>query len=144
MAETGEPAQEIHQLIRDLGKITPQLRKQLRPALKTAATPILADARGRAGWSRRVPGAISMSVRLSRRDPGVSLRVRQAIAPHGRPYEAIGGNRTFRHPLFGNRRRWVAQEARSYLAPALEAGVSGVLEAATQAVDQVAKEQGFR
>ncbi|GAA4221537.1 hypothetical protein FHR32_005130 [Streptosporangium album] len=141
---TGDPAEEIRKLINDLGKIPPELRKALRPALKGAAEPIVADARGRASWSGRIPGAITLSVRLSKRNPGVSIRVRQTKAPHGRPWEGITGATSFKHPVFGHRDRWVTQATQPYLAPAAAAGTDDVLDAAAQTVDQVAREAGFR
>ncbi|MER7126744.1 HK97 gp10 family phage protein [Micrococcus luteus] len=141
---TGDPAEEIRKLAKDLGKIPPELRKAIRPALKAAAEPIAADARRRASWSRRIPAAITLGVRVSARNPGVYVRARQARAPIARMYEGITGSRAFRHPLFGNRKRWIAQATRPYLAPAAEAGMGGVLDAAAAAVDQVAREQGFR
>jgi hypothetical protein len=139
-----DPSEEIRKLTKELDGIPKELRKQLRPALKAAAEPIVADAKGRASWSARIPRAITLSVRLGQRDPGVSIRVRSTAAPHGRPYEGITGNASFRHPVFGHRDRWVAQATRSYLAPAAEAGMDGVLAASVEVVDQVAREQGFR
>lgn len=144
MAEPTDPSQAIRALQKDLGKIEPELRKALRPALKTAAEPIVSDAKGRASWSARIPRAITLSIRLAQRDPGVSIRVRRAVAPHGRPLEGITGNATFRHPVHGHRDRWVAQETRPYLAPAVEAGVDGALAATVTAVDQTARDLGFR
>ncbi|WP_433520143.1 HK97 gp10 family phage protein (plasmid) [Nonomuraea sp. CA-143628] len=139
-----DPSQEIRKLAKELDGIPKELRKRLRPALKVAAEPIVADAKGRASWSTRIPRAISLSVRFSQRDPGVSIRVRSKVAPHGRPYEGITGNAAFRHPVFGHRDRWVSQETRSYLVPAAEAGMDGALAATVEVVDQVAREQGFR
>lgn len=144
MAEPTDPSQAIAALAKDLDGIPKELRKQLRPALKAAAEPIVQDAKGRASWSTRIPRAISLSVRFSRRDPGVSIRVRRGAAPHGRAYEGITGNATFRHPVFGHRDRWVSQETRPYLAPAAEAGMDGALSAAVEAVDQTARDFGFR
>lgn len=146
MAEPADPSQALRALQRDLGKIEPELRKKLRPALKTAAQPIVADAKRRASWSTRIPRAITLSVRFGRRNPGVSIRVRGSVAPHGRPYEGITGNVTFRHPLFGRRGEgeWFVQETRSFLVPAAEAGMNGALAASAAVVDQVAREQGFR
>ncbi|MEO3875528.1 HK97 gp10 family phage protein [Nonomuraea sp. B12E4] len=144
MADPSDPSQAIRALQQDIGKIEPELRKALRPALKTAAEPIVTDAKGRASWSARIPRAISLSVRFGRRDPGVSIRVRRSAAPHGRPLEGITGNATFRHPVHGHRDRWVAQQTRPYLAPAVDAGADGVLAASVEAVDQVARERGFR
>lgn len=161
MAEVEDPAEEIRKLIKDLGKIPQELRTALRPALKAASEPIAADARGRASWSRHIPSAITLSVRLSKRSPGVSIRVRQTRAPAGRAYEGITGAIDFRHPVFArrnqwsrrpgrrlvariNQTRWVVQKTRPYLAPAAEAGTDEVLIAAAQTVDQVARELGFR
>lgn len=144
MAEAANPAEEIRRLAEDLGKIPPELRKQLRPGLKAAAEPIAADARGRASWSTRIPRAISLSVRLGSRNPGMSIRVRSAVAPHGRPKEGITGNVTFRHPVHGHRDRWVDQATQPYLAPAVEAGTESVVAAVAQTIDRVAREQGFR
>ncbi|AQZ67637.1 unnamed protein product [[Actinomadura] parvosata subsp. kistnae] len=144
MADPADPTEAIRVLQKDLGSIEPDLRKKLRPALKTAAEPIVADAKVRASWSARIPRAISLSIRFSKRDPGVSMRVRRAVAPHGRPYEGIRGNATFRHPVFGNRDRWVTQQTRSYLAPAAESGMDGALAATVAAVDETAREHGFR
>lgn len=142
--DPADPSEAIRQLSKDLEGIPKELRKKLRPALKAAAEPIVQDAKSRAAWSSRIPRAITLSVRFAKRDPGVSMRVRSAVAPHGRVYEGIRGNATFRHPTHGHRDRWVAQETRSYLAPAAEAGMDGALAATVEAVDQVAREQGFR
>ncbi len=144
MADPSDPTEAIRVLQRDLGKIEPELRKKLRPALKTAAEPIVADAKQRASWSARIPRAITLSIRFAKRDPGVSMRVRRTIAPHGRPYEGIRGNATFRHPVFGHRDRWVSQDTKPYLAPAAEAGMDGALAATVAAVDETAREHGFR
>ncbi|WP_433445648.1 HK97 gp10 family phage protein [Nonomuraea sp. CA-141351] len=146
MAEPTDPTQAIRQLNRELGKFPAELRKAMRPALKTAAEPIVADAKLRAAWSARIPRAITLSIRFARRDPGVSLRVRSAVAPHGRPYEGITGATSFRHPLFGRRgaRDWQVQKTRPYLAPAVEAGQSGALAAAVAAIDKTARDLGFR
>lgn len=146
MAAATDPAVEIRQLAKDLGKFPAELRKALRPALKAAAEPIATDARGRASWSTRIPRAISVGVRVQRRDPAVYLRVRSSVAPHGRPLEGIRGNETFRHPLFGRRGKgeWMVQATRPYLAPALEAATESTVLKVAETVDAVARELGFR
>lgn len=144
MAEPADPTAAIRQLAKDLDGIPKELRKQLRPALKAASEPIVQDAKGRASWSTRIPRAITLSVRFSQRDPGVSIRVRGRIAPHGRAYEGITGAVLFMHPVFGHRDREVPQETRPYLEPAVMAGADNVLAAVAETVDQVAREQGFR
>ncbi|MFG3439934.1 HK97 gp10 family phage protein [Nonomuraea sp. NPDC047897] len=143
MAEPTDPSEAIRQLSKELDGIPKELRKKLRPALKTAAEPIAENARGRASWSKRIPRAISVGVRFSR-DPGVYIRVRRAVAPHGRAYEGITGASDFVHPVFGHRDREVSEATRPYLEPAVTAGADDVLSTVAGVVDQVAREQGFR
>ncbi|WP_405149435.1 HK97 gp10 family phage protein [Sphaerisporangium sp. NBC_01403] len=140
----GDPAEEIRKLAKDLGKIPAELRKELRPELKKAAEPIATDARGRASWSARIPRAIAVSMHLNKRDPGVSIRVRASMAPHGRAYEGITGASHFVHPVHGHRDRTVSEETRPYVAPAVDAATDEVVDAVAQTVDRVAREQGFR
>ncbi len=145
MAENARnPAAEIHQLREDLGKIPSELSRALRPELRRAAEPIAADARVRAAWSTRIPRAIAVSTHLGQRHPGVTLRVRGKIAPHGRALEGITGNETFTHPVYGHRKRAVDQPTRPYLAPAVAAASDEVVDAVAGVVDRVAREQGFR
>jgi hypothetical protein len=144
MAEVRDPSDEIRKLAKDLGSIPPELRKALRPALRVAAEPIAAAARVRAAWSTRIPRAIAVSTHLGKRDPGVSLRVRGTVAPHGRAYEGITGASHFVHPVHGHRDREVPEETRPYLAPAVAAASDEVVDAVAQTVDRVAREQGFR
>jgi hypothetical protein len=143
MAEPTDASQAIRLLAKQLDGIPKELRQKLRPALRAASEPIVQDAKGRASWSTRIPRAISMSVRFSR-DPGVLIRVRRSVAPHGRAYEGITGASDFVHPVHGHRDREVAESTRPYLEPAVRAAADSVLAKAAGVVDQVAREQGFR
>lgn len=143
MAEPADPSQAIRALAKELDGIPKELRQAMRPALRAAAEPVVQDARGRVSWSTRIPRAISMSVRFSR-DPGVLIRVRRSVAPHGRAFEGITGASDFIHPVFGHRDREVAESTRPYLEPAVRAAADNVLATAAGVVDQVAREQGFR
>jgi hypothetical protein len=143
MAEPADPSQAIRALAKELDGIPKELRQKLRPALRAAAEPVVQDARSRASWSTRIPRAISMSVRFSR-DPGVLIRVRRSVAPHGRAYEGITGASDFVHPVFGHRDREVAEGTRPYLEPAVRAAADNVLATAAGVVEQVARERGFR
>lgn len=134
---------ELQQLVKDLGKVPPELRKALRPALKKAANPILADAKRRAAFSTRIPKAIRVSVTYSKKKAGVRLVVNQKRAPHARPLENLGQRGTFRHPLFGNYHRWTDQLARPFLFPAVFAHAEDVSKAVDATVEQVAKDLGF-
>jgi hypothetical protein len=130
-------------LIADLGKIPPELRRHLRPAMRKAARPILADAKRRASWSSRIPGAISIRTSMSQRNPGVRLVVDAAKAPHARPFEGTRGGQ-FRHPVWGNREVWVSQRARPFFFPAVYAHRDDVAREANSAVLAAARSAGFR
>lgn len=135
----------IEALIDDLGKIPLELRRELRPALASAAEPILRDAKARAGWSSRIPGAITIKSSFSESRPGVRLVVSQARAPHARPFEGLSrSGSSFRHPVFGNREVWVAQRTRPFFFPAVRAGREQVAAAAADALAAAARTAGFR
>lgn len=138
-----DPSQEIRKLAKELDGIPKELRQAMRPELRAAAEPIVQDARVRASWSTRIPRAISMSVRFSR-DPGVLIRVRRSVAPHGRAYEGITGASDFIHPVFGHRDREAPESTRPYLEPAVSAAADDVVAKVAGVVDRVAREQGFR
>ncbi|MEU8379780.1 HK97 gp10 family phage protein [Streptosporangium sp. NPDC048865] len=95
---------EIRKLVRDFNKIPPDLRKELRPALKKGAQPILAEARSNASWSTRIPRATRIASSFTKRRGGVTIVVSAKRAPHGRPYENLGAPGTFRHPVFAHPR----------------------------------------
>lgn len=131
---------ELRALLADLGAIPVDMRRELRPEFLRAGQPILADARGRAGWSTRIPAALRLRVGKSRKRPGVQFVVSAARAPHGRLFE-FG---PFRHPVFGNREWWVTQEGRPFLMPAIRAGRDEFVRAANRAVETAARRRGWR
>ncbi|WP_160051429.1 HK97 gp10 family phage protein [Nocardiopsis sp. FR26] len=133
----------IRRLIRQHGKFPEDLRKSLRPRMKAAGQPILADARRRASWSTRIPRALRLATSFTRRQAGVSIVASQRIAPHARPLEGIRGNRTFRRPVFGDRETWVEQNTRPYLVPAADLHGRRVVQAVNQAVDDAAQAAGY-
>ncbi|MEU8055714.1 HK97 gp10 family phage protein [Microbispora bryophytorum] len=134
---------ELRQLISDFGKIPLDLRRQLRTDIKKAAEPVLSDAKSRASWSSRIPGATRIKVGFGARTAGVSIITRAAKAPHARPYEHGGEPGTFRHPVYGNRKNWVPQRARPFLAPAVRAKANAVADELGDTVTRVARENGF-
>lgn len=135
---------ELQQLVKDLGKIPPDLRKALRPALKKAASPMLADAKRRAAYSTRIPKAIRIAVTYSKKTAGVRLIVNAKRAPHARTLENLGQRGTFRHPVFGDRETWVNQDARPFLFPAVFAHAPAISKAIDATVERVATEHGFK
>lgn len=131
---------QVAKASRDLRAMSAQVRKEVRPAIRRAAEPMVAQARANASWSSRIPGAI----RLSTTKRGVDIRVNQKRAPHARPYEGIGGGGQFRHPVFGNRDRWVSQPTRPFLDPAVRQHRGKVREELIKVVDDAARRHGFR
>lgn len=132
-------ANEVEELIKELGKIPKDLRTALRPGLREAGQEVAEDARRRASWSTRIPRAIRVSTTFSGRTPGVSVVVNKNKAPHGRPFEHGGGPGEFRHPVFGNRQVWVSQKARPFLYPALVAKGDEAAKKIADVVDVVVR-----
>lgn len=135
----------LETLIRDLAGLPAEIRRALRPALLRAARPILADAKRRASWSTRIPGAITLRTSFSQRDPGVRMVADAGKAPHARPFEhGSGRNLNLRHPLFGDRDRWFEEKPRPFFFPAVQAGASAVMAESNAAVMAAARAAGFR
>lgn len=133
----------IRRLVRDLDGIPPDLRRQLRPGLRAAGKAVADQAKTNASWSSRIPRAIGVSVKFSG-SPGVRVVVNKRKAPHARPYEHGGRPGTFRHPYFGDRRRWYSQRARPFLAPAARAKGPRAAREVDRVVRRVTRAAGFR
>lgn len=119
-----------------LSDVPKEFQKQVRPVLRKAAEPIKRDAAQRASWSTRIPKSLAVRVAFSGRKQGVRIIARKKIAPHARTFEGLpGGSRSgyFRHPVFGSD-RWVQQETRPFLVPAMAAGRADVLKGLAGAV----------
>lgn len=143
---TGPASFQFSQLARDLHAMGPEIRRQLRDRLTAIGSPLLADARSRAGWSTRIPAAIAVKPLLSeaRSTVGVELRVTVGPnAPHARAYEGSGQAGTFRHPVFG-RDRWVPQSTRPYAWPAVLAKRADAERLTADAVEAAARAASFR
>lgn len=138
------PASEIQKLVVDLGKLDKELKRELRPAIREAAKPVLAKARENASWSSRIPGATRISSRLAGKHPGVRLETNRKKAPHARLWEGVSGRRQARWPVFGNRDVWVEKPLRPYMSPAVADSADDVAEAIDDAVVDVARRFGFR
>ncbi|MFB9378596.1 HK97 gp10 family phage protein [Kineococcus gynurae] len=151
MSSSIEGRLQVAGLADALRRTPEELRTEIRQALRQAATPILADARRRASWSRRIPGAISTRVSFTGKNAGVRLQVDATRAPHGRPYEGIvarGQRKGFRHPVYaegGHRAqwKWVTSPYRPFLAPAVQAASAATETRLLEAVDGVLRRRGF-
>ncbi len=138
------PLEDFDRVITDLQAIPREVRTELTPVLKRAGESVAADARARASWSTRIPGAVALSVRYGQRRTGVLLRVSAARAPHARAYEGLGRPGNFRHPRFGDRdAEWVTQARRPYAWPAVVAHRAETDHDVAGVVDAAARRHGF-
>lgn len=133
-SKTGIPivadTRQMTVLARDLRRASPEAWKACRVALRAAGQVVADDAKQRASFSTRIPGSIK--VRVARGN--VKVVAGGPAAPNAAPLENKGRAGKFRHPVFGDRERWVDQPARPFLAPALEAHREEVAKAIEDAV----------
>lgn len=92
-------------------------QRAVRKAILSSTRGIRDDMARRASWSTRIPGSIGMRVSFAR--ASVDIKVDRKKAPHARPYEGLGSPGTFRHPVYGNREKWVSQATRPFFFPAV-------------------------
>ncbi len=139
-------SEDVRKLVNDLRKIGDGVGRSLGKEFKRAAGPVAEQAKTNAGWSSRIPGAISVGVSSSRRYPGAQIKVSKDRAPHARLYEFGSGRRTssFRHQVYGNPAVWVEQATRPFIRPAVRAKSEGFIKACDHAVDEAAHAAGFR
>jgi hypothetical protein len=107
----------LNRLARDLRKSAPEAAAAAKTRIRAMAEVVAEDARHRAGFSTRIPTTIRV------RSTGFTVRIVAGgdAAPDAAPLENKGREGDFRHPVFGDRERWVSQKARPFLAPALDA-----------------------
>jgi len=136
---------ELQRIIYDLGAISKDLKKELRPAIREGAQPMLQGIKRNASWSSRIPKATRLSTSFSGRGagPGVSIITDAGKAPHARVYENDGNPGTFRAPLFGNRERWFTHAARPFFAPAVRKYGPEVVEAIDKRISEITARHGF-
>lgn len=135
---------QLQGFVREMGKVPNELRAEIRPVLRESAQRALQQARRNAWWSSRIPGATRISVGFSKRTPGVALVVNKNKAPHARPYENKGRQGSFRHPVFGDREKWVSQTARPFLHRAAEPWAKEIDADIAKVVDKVSRDIGFK
>ena len=140
---------ELKKLIFDLGKISKEVRSEMRKGMRKITTPTLEKVKGLARWSTRIPSATRLSVSFSSRNPGVRIQTDKNRAPHARPYEHGGKPGYFLHPVFGrdsvprNKWTWVKQEARPYMWPAAVEDIDNIGERMLDLCQDVALKNGF-
>lgn len=135
----------LRRLLGELGPMSREVRSEFRSALVAGGREIFRDAQAGASWSSRIPRAMRLLVRTSGPRTGIFIRVDASVAPHARPFEGLADRRpTFRHPVFGDRERWVEQDERPFLSPAASRGRAELQRSAMEAARQAARSRGFR
>lgn len=129
----------LKQLAAVLRKAQPELKKSLYKALRVSGEMVKEQAVFESLWSSRIGGSLKVQ------GSGLHIKVvaQGSIAPEAAPLEHGGQNGPFRHPVFGNRDVWVSQPARPFLAPALSARFTQIVELVDSAVDDALITAGF-
>jgi HK97 gp10 family phage protein len=123
----------LRELRRDLKVIDRRLPAELNRRLKVAAEPVRAEA------ARRAPkrsGALAGSLKV--RTAGSRLFIGSRL-----PYARVvhwGG----RHPIFGNRQRWVAVPPRPFIDQAARANERKIENDVFDAIEDLMTKAGFR
>lgn len=124
----------IRRLAKDMGSLSMDTRRELRPKLRAAGQIVKSDMQGSYSWSSRIPGAVRMTTAFGSKTGGVRIFVDAKRAPHARPIENMGAEGTFRHPLWGDRDHWVDQKARPTFFPAIKRNRETVITLVASAV----------
>jgi hypothetical protein len=125
--------------------------------LKAVAEPVAARVRSQASWSKRIPGAVGVSTRFTKRTTAVLVTVNRKKAPHARPLENDGKAGFFTHPIpvkaAGTRRgrlrqavkgNTVQQQARPFFAKAVKSQDHRIDAAVERVAKDFEKRAGFR
>lgn len=121
-----------------------ELRKELYSAINRATKPLRANAKKSAernlpksgGLNKRVARARMSAQRRTGRNPGVK------IVAKGMDQFDLMNRGMVRHPVYGNRRRWVNQpipEAKDWFTEPMQNGAKDVRREIVDAIDDVAK-----
>lgn len=130
---------------RDLAAAGPKFRYRLRRNIVVAASPITSEAKsGYSGYCAlggALAAATTTSVRTTGRSVGVTVRVNASRLPEGKQGlpPLVEGFVDWRHPLFGNRDHWYAQNARPELKPAVDRHLPAVQVGVIAAVEETAR-----
>lgn len=149
--DIGVDVQGLAKLAKDLDRIADvALKAEFRKGLTGAGEIVAVAARANASWSERIPGSIHVVTTGS----GVQVKAGGPPAPHAVTFEGRvdGGNR--RHPVFATGPRgerngskphwtWAEQQARPFLAPALEANIDAAAERVADAIAAAFNSNGW-
>jgi hypothetical protein len=137
----------LKELRLDLAKISKEANREGLKAIRKAAEPVRRDAARRAPRGEKVPAGrktvtgrpshlhLFQSLKVSVAQGRVSIRSPLA---HAKTVHWGG-----RHPVFGNRERWVQVPPRPFIARAAEAGADRMLEDLADATEDLILRHGF-
>lgn len=130
---------QLKDLAKRLRAGNPAAAKALRVRLREIGEVVAVEARERASYSSRIPASIKVRTR------GVSLSVVAGgpNAPDAAPLENKGQGGSFRHPVHGNYDVWVAQKARPFLGPSVQAKSAQIDAMAQGVIDDMLREIGL-
>lgn len=135
---------ELDKLIADFRSMPLDTRRKLRTDIRRIARPVLDQVKSNASWSSRIPAASRIKVGYGKKGAGATVVTSARRAPHARPYEHGGVAGIFRHPVYGNRKNWVPQQARPFFFRAVWEAAPQVEEGFRNLIDQVAHENGWK
>ncbi len=138
----GEMGRGVRLLARDLARVPDAYRAEVRKPIREGGKRWVAKAQANAGWSSRIPAAISVTVRFAGDRAGVYIVSSVRKAPHARVYEGIVAD-VFRHPVFGNTDVWVPGKARPYILPAVREAYDEMGDLLTDTLRTVLRRHGF-
>lgn len=146
---------DLRDLVRDISKHgdAKAFRKELSSGMRAAVKPIVVKARaavrsqpgGRKSTGLRadIARAVQMKVDMRATSERIGIRVRldgSKLRSHPKGIvAAYEGVRPWRHPLFGNRDKWVTQPSRGFLTEVVEADRSRVMREIEQTMNTIAR-----
>lgn len=136
----------LSDLARDLKTADPLLLKELRTGIKKAAEPARRQVQQNAtAVSNRIAAAVPPArVSFAKRGASVRIAVNAKKAPHARPIENKGKPGTFRHPLFGNRNRWIKQPAKPFFWAGIRQADPAISREMDRVIDEVTRKLKFK
>lgn len=136
--------EDLRMLYLRLKEVEPALRVVLRREIVKAGKDAADAVKREASWSSRIPGAVRVKASFAARTTGVKIEVDAKRAPEARPLEHGGKPGQFRHPVFGNRKNWVAQPARPFFHAAIEGMDAHFEERLFAIAEEIAIAAGFK
>lgn len=147
MATTRIDALGLKELRRDIAAISKDANREALKAIRLAAEPVRRDAARRAPRSAKVPaGRKTVTGRASRLHLADSLKVSVAKgrvsirSPLAHAKVVHWGGR---HPVFGNREKWVPVRPNPFIARAAEANADRMLDDLADATERLILRHGF-